>query len=149
MVFKLKYYLSLPLIFAANQISAQQSNIANQTVITIVGDAVESYNTNDFVNTNPYAENKEPQQQQLSNFDQNIEPTLENGFHMRFELESPQPRVRTTSVRYSSAGNSGSSSNRIKHSTSLFEYVYNAKKHLKSWLPERKKRYHPNLCVHF
>jgi hypothetical protein len=134
----------------------------NQAVVTIVGNAPESYNTNDFVttNSNPYAENTNnapKAEQELTAQNQNIEPTLENGFHMRFELNSQQAVEPAIIAGYSMPSNSSSSSasgssssGKVKrHSPTMAERTFNAKKRFRSWMPKRKKKYHPHLCGRF
>jgi hypothetical protein len=140
---------------------SQQMNQSNEAVVTIVGNAPDANNTNDFVNTNPYAgnnDNNAPQmQQQLSAQNNNIEPTLENGFHVRFEVNSQQA-VEPTSiagfapVSASSSGSSGSgysSGKSRKHGVTMAERTFNAKKKFRSKVPKRKKKYHPHLCGRF
>ena len=92
---------------------------------------------------------------------QNIEPTLENGFHVRFELnqasqeydiqkaDNPAVIVGISSGSTSSSGGGASVGKPKKHNTTLSERSFNTKKKLKTWLPKRKKRYHPHLCGRF
>ena len=126
-------------------------------MVTIVGDAPEVNNANDFVNTNPSLDNNaEPQvQQQLTASNNTIEPSLENGFHVRFEVNSQQA-VEPTSiagfapVSSANSGSSYSSSGKVKkHGTSISEVAFNIKKKIRSKVPKRKKKYHPHLCGRF
>ncbi len=156
-----KYCLSVIVSLAALPAFAQTNAQGNQSVVTIVGDAPETNNDpHDFINSNPYNENNAPQmQQQMTS--QNIEPTLENGFHIRYELEQgsqgyaiekPDTRVSssyTASASSSSGGGSASVGKTKKHNPSIDERTFNTKKKLKRWLPKRKKRYHPHLCGRF
>ena len=159
---RFKYCLSSALSLIAISVYSQETNDGNQAVVTIVGDAPQANNDpHDFINSNPYTENNEPQiQQQVS--EQNIEPTLENGFHMRFELnqasqeyniqkaDNPVGVAGISSGSSSSSGGGGASVGKTKkRNTTMSERSFNAKKRLKTWLPKRKKRYHPHLCGRF
>ncbi len=156
---RLKYCLSSALTLVTISSFSQLGNQSNQAVVTIVGNAPDANNTNDFVNTNPVADNNaEPQvQQQLTAQNNSIDPTLENGFHMRFELNSQQavePIILAgistpASSSASSGGSSISSGHSKKHGTTLAERSFNAKKKIRSKLPKRKKKYHPHLCGRF
>ncbi|MGZ4059434.1 MAG: hypothetical protein ACXVPU_10410 [Bacteroidia bacterium] len=138
---------------------SQQNNQSNQAMVTIVGDTPEANNANDFVNTNPSLDNNnEPQIQQQLTAQNNVEPTLENGFHMRFEVNSQQAveptsiagfAPVTTASSSSSAGSSASSGKSKKHGTSVAAISFNAKKKIRSKIPKRKKKYHPHLCGRF
>ena len=145
---RLKYYLFCSLLLGVLFLKAQEPNDDNQAVITIIGnDPLQTDNAHDFINTNPYYQTKEPpsQQQQIQP-NQNIEPSLENGFHMRFEVSYAQPIEQWGSSSFSS----GSDGNKVKRRGSkLAELSINAKKHLKRWLPARKKKYRPTLCGRF
>ena len=158
---RFKYCLSVILGLVAFAVNSQPNTQSNQAVVTIVGDASEANNdVHDFINSNPYNEINEPQiQQQMTA--QNIEPTLENGFHIRFELnqasqeynikkaDSPSLSSGFASGSSSSSGGSASVGKTKKHTTTLDERTFNASKRLKSWLPKRKKRYRPHLCGRF
>lgn len=155
---RFKYCFSLAFCLPVFVVS--QTNEGNQAVVTIVGDAPQTNNINDpndFINSNPYTEATEPQiQQQMTA--QNIEPTLENGFHIRFELNQasqeysikPADPTSVSSGFTSSSGGGASSVGKVKkHGTSLDERAFNTKKKMKRWLPKRKKRYRPHLCGRF
>lgn len=127
----------------------QTNNAAPQAVVTIIGDPV--VNQNDFINNNnnPYTDNNTngpPSQQQMANVNQNIEPSLENGFHIRFDLDSPQAMDRVMASGYMASGGSGKVK---KHETSMTERSFNLKKKIKTWLPKHKKKYRPHLCGRF
>lgn len=151
---RLKYCFLSVVSFLTVSVYSQQTNLDNQAVVTIVGDAPDMNNNDvhDFINSNPYSENNEPQIQQQMTV-QNIEPTLENGFHIRFELNSSKTEEPIVSSGFSSSSSSGGGSASVgktkKHGTTLSERSFNAKKRLKSWLPDRKRRYHPHLCGRF
>ena len=146
---RLKYYLFCSLTFSVLYLKAQESNENNQAVVTIIGDELDqSTNTNDFVNTNPYEQPKEPpDRHQKIQKNQDIEPTLENGFHMRFEVSFSDPSKKIGS---SSASSSNNDSGKVKkRGIKLAERSFNAKKRFRKWLPARKKRYRPTLCGRF
>ncbi len=156
MATRLKYgILGLAAIFTCHvDVSAQETNTNNQAIVTIIGDPVQTNTntTNDFINTNPYAENTAPPDQpQIIQSNQNIEPTLENGFHMRFEVNSDQYVDHGGSLSNSSYYYSGGGGyiKVKKRSITVTERSFNVKKRIKSWLPEHKKRYHPHLCGRF
>lgn len=127
----------------------------NEATVTIVGNPIEADNIgNNFANALQEKQPPPPVYQQLATTDQNIEPTLENGFHMRFQLESPASVERVTNVgssssSYSSGSGSGGGTKARKHTISMNERSFNFKKKLKNWLPKRKKKYHPTLCEKF
>lgn len=147
---RLKYYLFCALLPVVLCLKAQEPNEDNQAVISIIGnDPIQTNNTHDFINTNPYYQSTEPpgQQQQIQK-NPDIEPTLENGFHMRFEVSySPLMEQRGSSSFSTSTGDLG---NKVKKKgTRSKEHSINLKKRLKRWLPARKKRYRPTLCGRF
>jgi hypothetical protein len=158
-----KYCLSGTFSLIAITVYSQPTgNQSNQAVVTIIGNAPadnlgNQFNNDphDFINSNPYNENDAPQmQQQMTS--QNIEPTLENGFHIRFELNSEKTGEEIIASSLTASTSSGASSGggasvgkTRKHTTTMAERSFNTKKRLKSWLPKRKKRYHPHLCGRF
>jgi len=158
-----KYCLCGVFILIVFAVYSQQTNFNNEPMVTIVGNAPQTAansEPHDFINSNPYSENNEPQmQQQVSS--QNIDPTLENGFHIRFELNSEQQESnsqKSNNLAAPSGFNMGSSSSSSgdssvgkmrKRGSSLAERSFNAKKRFKTWFPKRKKRYHPHLCGRF
>lgn len=156
---RFKYCFSIALCLPAFVVYSQPNAEGNQSVVTLVGDAPETNpndDPNDFINSNPYPESTEPQiQQQMTS--QNIEPTLENGFHIRFELNQasqeytikPADPTSVSSGFTSSGGGSTSVGKGRRHGTSLDERAFNTKKKMKRWLPKRKKRYRPHLCGRF
>jgi hypothetical protein len=131
--------------------SAYSQNNEEATV-TIIGNAIDNNYANQF---NPVQNSvpPPPEQQQFAPINQNIEPSLENGFHMRFQIESPGSAERMSSVNSSSVSYSGSGSGGgmkvKKRSISLSEKSFNIKKKLKNKIPKRKKKYHPTLCEKF
>lgn len=158
---RFKYCLSIVCCFPAFAVFSQTNAPGNQSVVTIVGDAPQSNTDNDphdFINSNPYSEPNEPQiQQQVSA--QYIEPTLENGFHIRFELnqasqeytiKKPDTSALSSGFTSSSSGGGGASVGKSKkHNPSIEERAFNTKKRLRTWFPKRKKRYRPHLCGRF
>jgi hypothetical protein len=140
--------------FVLASISAFSQN--NEATVTIVGNPVDDNAGNQFISNYQTNQPPPPAQQQFATQDQNVEPTLENGFHMRFQLESPGSVERlNTSYSGSASGSSSSSSGGAsgikvkKHSVSMAQRTFNFKKKLKNWLPQRKKKYHPTLCEKF
>jgi hypothetical protein len=160
---RFKYCLSVSFTLIVFAVYSQQTNENNEAVVTIVGNVPNAnvvIDPTDFINSNPYSENTEPQiQQQITS--RNIEPTLENGFHIRFELNSElqelniqkaDKKMSTPPFNYGASTSlsvGASVSKSKKRRTSLAERSFNAKKRLNSWLPKRKKRYHPHLCGRF
>lgn len=156
---RFKYCFSIVFCLPAFAVFSQTNAQGNQSVVTIVGDAPQTNNDNDpndFINSNPYTETNEPQIQQQTTA-QNIEPTLENGFHIRFELNQAsqeyivkQPDPTSVSSGFTSSGGGSASVGKTrKHGTSMEERTFNTKKKMKRWLPKRKKRYRPHLCGRF
>lgn len=169
-----KYHLSCLLLLSCACMRAQ-SDQPNVAVITIIGGEPVPVNTiNDYAssNTNPYAESlSAPPVQGQFNEPRTIDPTLENGFHMRFELETtayqepsnvvnderlenvltglkPPYSKQTGSMSNTSSGGATMTKSN-KHSLNMQERMFNAKKKFKAWFPHRKKKYHPHLCARF
>jgi hypothetical protein len=146
---KLKTYLFFhSFIFAS--LTAYCQN--NEATVTIVGNPVDQ--GNQYSNAYQTNEPPPPAQQQFATTEQNIEPTLENGFHMRFQLESPGSVERINSVNTASSFSSGSGAGGAgvkvkKRSVSISERTFNVKKKLKNKMPKFKKKYHPTLCEKF
>ena len=146
---RLKYYLFCSLLPGVFCLNAQEPNDNNQAVITIIGnDPSTINNTHDFINTDPYQQTKEPpsQDQKLLQ-NQNIEPTLENGFHMRFEVSYSLPSEQRGGASSYSSNDDGTTVK--KRGVRITEHSINAKKRLKRWFPARKKKYRPTLCGRF
>lgn len=147
----LKYYSFFLFILLSKVFFAQQDN---QSVVTIIGDPIGNDNGSGN-NFNPYQQQANmppPQNQELIQTNMLIEPSLDNGFHMRFEVGVDQTEVNSFSSKpsLSSSSSSGGVSVKVKkRQPSLNERSFNLKKRLKSWLPKRKKRYRPNLCGRF
>jgi hypothetical protein len=148
---RLKYFITLSTLLINFCLDAQNDD----AVITIVGNPLEADNNigNNFNTALQSNQPPPPVYQQLAPTDQNIEPTLENGFHMRFQLENPASVERVTNLGSPSAGYSGSSSGggakARKRTITMSERSFNFKKKLKNWMPKRKKKYHPTLCEKF
>lgn len=149
---RLKYFLFCLIVLGVHCLSAQES--FDQSVVTIIGDdPIEANNTQDFVNTNPGRQlNNPPEDQKIINDNQNvITPSLENGFHMRFEVTYALPveRLGGTSFAPSSKGYNDDYEEAKKRTVTLTERTFNAKKKFRKWMPKRKKRYRPTLCGRF
>lgn len=150
LMIRLKYYLLCSLLFCIVWLKAQESNGNSQAVISIIGDdPIETNNTHDFINTNPYHQNEAPpDQKQKVQKNQNIEPTLENGFHMRFEVSSFQRIQQMGSSSFPSPGEDYE--NKVKRrGKKINERWLNVKKRIKRALPTRKKKYRPTICGRF
>ncbi|MES2397835.1 MAG: hypothetical protein V4549_17615 [Bacteroidota bacterium] len=147
---RLKYYLLCSLLFCIVCLKAQESNGNSQAVISIIGDdPIETNNAHDFINTNPYSQTEAPpDQKQKVQKNQNIEPTLENGFHMRFEVSSSQPIAQMGSSSFSSPGDDYEKKVK-RRGKKLNERTLNFKKRIKRALPTRKKKYRPTICGRF
>src|SRR4051812_1337733 len=93
---------------------------SSQAVITIIGDAPEiATNTTEVKTPEP--------SQQLTAKNTNIEPTLENGFHMRFELYSEE-KNDLDSLGGHSPENITFFGRSKKHTASMTERTFNVKK---------------------
>jgi hypothetical protein len=128
----------------------------NEATVTIVGNPVDNDNQGNQYSNYQTNQPPPPAQQELAPLEQNIEPTLENGFHMRFQLESPGSVERLNAVSASSSssssysGSGGGTGLKVKkHSVSMAQRSFNFKKKLKNWMPKRKKTYRPTLCEKF
>lgn len=146
----LKYYFFCSLLFCIVCLKAQESNGNSQAVISIIGDdPIQSNNTHDFINTNPYNQTEAaPDQKQKVQKNKNIEPTLENGFHMRFEVSSFQPIEQLGSSSFSSIEEDYDKKYK-KRGKKVNERSLNIKKRIKRALPTRKKKYRPTICGRF
>ena len=149
---RLLYCLFCSLFFLSLRVFSQSAN--NDAVVTIIGNpALSNVNTldNNIGNGNYYQQQANeppaPAQQQFAETNQNVEPSLENGFHMRFQVTSPQSVERVTS--YGSSSSSSSGAKVKKHAVSLSERSFNFKKKFKNWFPHLKKKYRPTLCEKF
>jgi hypothetical protein len=93
---------------------------------------------------NPPQINQAPQQMQspAAPSNQTIEPTLSNGFHIRFNLDEPSTSDKqTTSARtvsYKSSKSKGSAHNSFK-----------VKRRFKHLFPHSKGKYKTSLCYNF
>ena len=147
---RLKYFLSCIILLVSCYLKAQPNNDNNQSqaLIMVIGNPGQSESSNDFINTNPYQQsNNPPVQQQSYQSNNTIEPTLENGFHARFELGSSQSVDKMSSAPYfPSDGNIGKAK---KTGFSFSEFKFNVKKRFKAWMPKRAKRYRPHRCGRF
>jgi hypothetical protein len=145
-----KYYLCTILFFSITCLTFAQSN----NTVTIIGDPVSetSAGGNDSGGSNPYSQKAPPGKEQELASPRNIEPTFENGFHIRYEMTEPEKTIERPSTEYASiAPGSGGSGTRIKkkHVTTFTERTFYFKKKVKTWMPKRKKKYRPNVCGRF
>lgn len=142
----LRYYFFTVVLFVSQSLISQTNNEAG---VTIIGDAPQS---NSYY-SNASAQNPPTPLPQQSNIQTNflIEPSLDNGFHVRFQVTGnpPMDSYNSSKSSYSGSSGMGSVSKSRKNKTSISEKSFNIKKRLKKWLPKRKKRYRPNLCGRF
>lgn len=133
--------------------------VSSNATVTIIGDPVSESASGGGAGTNPYINESEPPEkgQQLAS-PQNIEPTFENGFHIRYEVfetqKKTEERPSNTGYEYASLESSGGSVSggskmKKKHSVNMTEKSFNFRKKLKTWMPKRKKKYRPNVCGRF
>ena len=137
---RFRCFFSVLLMLLVGVIYGQSSNVNNEAVINIIGDPVQS--NNDYNSSNGPTTDSQLQ----TSTNQTIEPTLENGFHMRYELSSPK------AVQHFSSSDpyAGTFNEKTKKSNNnLSKTSFNIKKRFRSMLPERKKRYHPHACGRF
>ncbi len=118
-----------------------QTTSSNATV-TIIGDPLVNGVNSDASPTDKDQKITTPQQ---------IDPTFENGFHIRFDLVSPAQKIAPSADEKGRYTASGGSSKKIKrrHNPSLSKMQFNVKKRVNTWVPERKKKYRPHLCGRF
>ncbi len=140
------------IVFGVRCLSAQES--FDQSVVTIIGDdPVEANNTHDFVNTNPNNRpDNPPDDLQIINDNQNVvNPSLENGFQMRFEVTYARPveRLGGASFAPSSKSYNDDYETAKKRTVTFTERKFNAKKKFRKWIPKRKKKYRPTICGRF
>jgi len=144
----LRYYFFTIVLFVSQSLLSQTNNEAG---VTIIGEAPQ---INNAYYSNVSAQNPPTPLPQQSNIQNNflIEPSLDNGFHVRFQVTGNPPMDSYNSSKSSYSGGSsgmGSVSKNRKSKNSISEKSFNIKKRLKKWLPKRKKRYRPNLCGRF
>lgn len=125
--------------------------------VTIIGDPVTEIAPNsNSGGGNPYLQNTTPPEKgnELAR-PQEIEPTFENGFHIRYEVKEPEKveeRPSSTGYEYASivAGGGGAGTKiKRKHVVTFTERTFTFKKKVKTWMPKRKKKYRPNVCGRF
>ena len=160
--YKLKYFIFYLLLLIAFRARSQADNNAdNGSTVIIMGNPLANDNSLGNLppsnpNTNVISQTNvppPPAQQQLAPIEENIEPTLENGFHMRYQIASPASVERLSTVGSSAYAGSGGSSYsggvKAKHHASVSEMSFNFRKKFRAWFPKRKKKYHPTLCEKF
>ena len=149
------FVLSFVLIMGLNLIGQTVQN--NQAVVTIVGDPIQSNSTGNKSAPSSSSNNAPPTDQKIVDPNKTIDPNLENGFHIRFEINSEEytnqggalPATASSTTTSSGSGIGGGYSKTKKHTPTIIERKINTKKRLKSWLPHRKKKYRPHLCGRF
>ncbi len=150
----LKYYFSILLLFIVADSFSQ--SISNNATLTIIGDPIPEGPINvSGGRGNPYINTSVPpeDEQELAS-PQNIEPTFENGFYIRYQIvESPKEEERPIGTGYEYASITSSSTTAVKigkkHMMNIAQKSFNFKKKIKSWIPKRKKKYRPHLCGRF
>jgi len=126
----------------SNQLPQQLLN-NNDTNLSNLNNKFEPINQND----NPPIQKKQIQMMQqqaqipiqVSDANQNIEPTLENGFHIRFQAAS--------SLNQNTAKSSHTSFRKSKKTIS--EKGFTRRNRIKNRLPKRRMKYNTSLCYNF
>jgi hypothetical protein len=144
-----KYYFVVAMLFCSVLFLKAQSS-SNAAVMIVGGDPNE--NVVVAPASNP------PEGGQIAD-PQNIEPTLENGFHIRYRIDSPQTQEQPSANEYASlssgpgysktSASSGGVKIKRKHVVTFTERSFNFKKRFKAWMPKHKKKYRPNICGRF
>jgi hypothetical protein len=155
-LFTTKYYLlSIFAIAIAFETSGQ--TVSSNATLTIIGDPLpETPDKSTTPVSNPYVNTTTPpdKDQQLAT-PQNIDPTFDNGFHIRYEINTPQKteeRPANTGYAYASISAGGVSTGekiKKKRVTTIAERSFNFKKRFNRWAPKRKKKYRPHICGRF
>ena len=158
MIPKLKYYCCTILLFTI-ALKTYSQTVSNNATVTIIGDPILETPPANVSGNNPYINVSQPPSgdRQLAS-PQNIDPTFENGFHIRYEIveqhQQLDERPANTGYEYASlsattsSGGSSSVKSKRKHMT-FTERSFNFKKRFKTWMPKRKKKYRPNICGRF
>jgi hypothetical protein len=142
---------------AAIAFTTHAQTVSSNATLTIIGDPLpETPDKNPSPVNNPYINTTAPPDkgQQLAS-PQNIEPTFDNGFHIRYEINTPQKtedRPANTGYAYASISGGGVSIGekiKKKHATTIAERSFNFKKRFNHWAPKRKKKYRPHICGRF
>lgn len=141
-----RYLVILPFLLIV--LSARSQNNNSESSVTIIGDPVIIENNGNVISNNQQSGPPPAPMQQLAPRQDNIEPNLENGFHMRFQVENTSVE-KVNSLNSSSFSSSGGGAKAKKRTISMTQRSFNFKKKLKNWLPELKKKYHPTLCEKF
>jgi hypothetical protein len=130
----------------------KSQNDNSEATVTIIGNPVENENLGNLpVNNFQTNQPPPPEQQQYAPKQENIEPTIENGFHMRYQIENPASveRVSNAGTSSSSSYSSSGGAKSRRHVISMTQRSFNFKKKFKNLMPKRKKKYHPTLCEKF
>jgi hypothetical protein len=150
-----KYYFLVAFAGIAFTVPAQ--TVSSNATLTIIGDPLPEVPDKSITSvSNPYINtNTPPDKSQQLAAPQHIEPTFDNGFHIRYEINSPQKideRPTSTGYAYASISGGGASTTekiKKKHVTTLAERSFNFKKRFNHWAPKRKKKYRPHICGRF
>ena len=140
----LKYYLVFGFVVAVPFWLFSQ--ISGQATVTVIGDPVM-----DQLNNTTIPDKAPPDKDQQFVSPKNIDPTFENGFHIRYEIGSTDSEVEYNGAKkdaYASLSG-GSKKIRKKHLPTLSVYTFNLKKRYKNWVPKVKKKYRPHVCGRF
>ncbi|HET6226442.1 MAG TPA: hypothetical protein VFF27_09200 [Bacteroidia bacterium] len=145
-------YLVVAILLFGSVLFLNGQTSSNATVTIVGGDPNENVTVEP--SSNP------PEGGQIAD-PQNIEPTLENGFHIRYRIDTPQKEEAPAANEYASlsstpggstgsySGSSGGVKVKKKHIATMSERSFNLKKRLNAWMPKRKKKYRPNICGRF
>ena len=166
---KIKSLLAIALFITISAATAQVGNLGNQALSNInynppqqqmsnvyivtntgnkfvnINNAKESNRVNDDNNdNNPTQINEAPQQMQTqaAQVDEPVEPTLDNGFHIRFKIDMPAVADKQTSSAHTVSYKS-SKSKAATHTS------FKMKRRFKHLLPHGKGKYKTSLCYNF
>ncbi len=97
--------------------------------------------------------------QQTNEAFQNIEPSLTNGFHARFQIDFPKEQnlevqeknttKNTNSPHSTNSTQVASSTRKAKKYSAIAQLNFNFKKRIKNIFPYGRKTYKPYLCASF
>jgi hypothetical protein len=144
-LFLVKYYF-LGTFAIAIAFKTTGQTVSSNATLTIIGDPLPEA---------PAKSTTPPDKDQQLAPPQNIEPTFDNGFHIRYEINTPQKteeRPTNTGYAYASISGGGTGTGekiKKRHGTTIAERSFNLKKRFKSWAPKRKKKYRPHICGRF
>lgn len=139
-----KCYFMLAFLMSVSFCMLSQT-ISSKATVTIIGDPLDNSANADITEDTP------PDKNQQFTAPQQIEPTFENGFHIRYDIffsEQKTDAPDTEKMEYN-GGSRSSKKIKRKHVVTLAEMQFNLKKRMKTWLPQRKKKYRPHVCGRF